>query len=47
MRIGIVSPSYGYGGANIVSANLGKELLAHHDVYFFPNTNSQTIFRNS
>lgn len=36
MRIGIVSPSYGYGGANIVSANLGKELLAHHDVYFFP-----------
>lgn len=36
MSIGLVSPSYGYGGANIVSANLGKELLAYHEVYFFP-----------
>lgn len=36
MKIAVVSPSYGYGGSNIVTANLGKELLQHHEVFFFP-----------
>ncbi|MBO0454030.1 MULTISPECIES: glycosyltransferase [Enterococcus] len=34
MNICIVGPSFGYGGANIVAANVGKKLSENNKVYF-------------
>lgn len=35
MRICIVGPSFGYGGANIIAAKIGKELAKENEVYYF------------
>lgn len=36
LKIGIIGPSFGYGGANLVAAAVGKQLAENHDVYFLP-----------
>lgn len=35
MNICIVSPSFGYGGANIIAATLGKELDKTHNLVYY------------
>ncbi|MDT2638333.1 glycosyltransferase [Enterococcus dongliensis] len=35
MRICIVGPSFGYGGANIIAATIGKELAKKNEIYYY------------
>ena len=35
MKICIVGPSFGYGGANIVAATVGKELDRENEIYYY------------
>lgn len=35
MKICIVGPSFGYGGANIVAATVGKELAKENEIYYY------------
>lgn len=41
MKIGIIGPSFGYGGANMVAAEVGKALGQKHEVTFFPYLDEQ------
>jgi glycosyltransferase involved in cell wall biosynthesis len=35
MKICIASPSFGYGGSNIIAATIGKELAKENEVYYY------------
>lgn len=35
MKICIAGPSFGYGGANIIAATIGKELAKENEVYYY------------
>ncbi|MGF2941897.1 glycosyltransferase [Enterococcus xiangfangensis] len=39
MKICVVGPSFGYGGANIVAATVGKELAKKNKVYYYSYEN--------